>query len=696
MNLRGAENDRFRWRPVAAALLTLAAGGGRDGRAALAAGGPHRVPRVVAQAAPAGDRGPTVVISALFADGYARDDGDEALQIWNVAARPIDLAGFRLEDEGGAAEFPPGARLDGGARWWLTRDDDAFARSFGQAPDWMWGPLSNDGRPVDPNARGTAAGLMRVRTRAPRLANDGEMIRLVDADGRALDAVRYGAASDRDAGGPDWHGPPVAPYRLGGLGASGQVLFRKLDPLLGQPISDSDTAADWASDPADATMGRRVRYPGWSLETRLAPTRIRVRPVRADDDGARLDDGATELVVAPDALLPFLIRHLEAARASIDIAAYTFDNADLADLVAAKAADGVRVRLMVDGSPVGGHSAAQRWCLARVAGAGGHVAFMDQAGDVRRRYRSFHAKLILVDDRVLLIGTENPGLGAAPAPGRPGHRGAYVATALPQAVGWAVDLLDDDLDGSRHADVRPFQADDPGRGAPAPDYVPPRPSDPSATYAPIAPDPAILTDVTGITLFSAPENMLHPTAGLIALIDRVGPGDVVRSAQLREPWAWGGDRTAVDRMSDAVAEPTNPRVAAYLAAARRGARVRVMLDRRFDDGDGNAATAAHLNALGRAERLDLEARLADPAGGGVHAKVVLVDIAAGRDAASPSAMHWIHLGSWNGTEISAKANREAAIQFESRDGHAFLARVFDIDWAAAGAMRIALPRVEGR
>ncbi|MEO8082420.1 MAG: phospholipase D-like domain-containing protein [Ardenticatenales bacterium] len=684
--------QRVRWavRSAATALIALAA----------AAGAPPAAVGV-AQSMPAAQRASTIVISAVFADGYARDDDDEAVQIWNLQARPIELAGYRLVDGSGAAAFPLGARIDPGAHWWLTRDAVAFARSFGLPPDWAWGSAAIDGWPSGAGGGPGEVGRLVVRGAAPRFSNTGETIRLLDADRRAVDAVRYGVAGEGDADGVDWHGPPVVPYRLGGIGAGGQVLYRKLDPLLERPVTDTDAAVDWASDAADGTLGRRVRFPGWSLESRLAPVRAQVRPVRADDDGPRLADGAMELAVAPDALLPFLVRHLDAARTSIDVAAYTFDNADLADLLADKAAAGVRVRVMVDGAPVGGHSPAQRWCLNRIATAGGRVAFMGQAGDIRPRYRSFHAKLIVIDDRVLLIGTENPGLGAAPAPGHPGHRGAFVATALPEAVEWAVDLLAEDLDGQRHADVRPYQASDPSRGAPAADYFPPRPRDVPGVYAPIAPDPAILTDVTGVALFSSPENMLHPSAGLLALLDRSGRGDVVRAAQLREPWRWGDDGAPGDDMggaaseptSEPMSEPTNPRVAAYLGAARRGARVRILLDGRFDDGgeDSNRAMAARLNAFGRSEHLDLEARLADPAGGGLHAKVVLVSLSAGRDAAAPTALHWVHLGSWNGTEVSAKANREAAIQFESGQGYAYLGRVFDADWATSPAMRIALP-----
>lgn len=657
----------------------------------------------------------TLVISAVFADGFAPDEGDEAVQVWNIGSRPVDLSGYRIADATGDAAFPVGAQLAAGARLWLTRDAARFARTFGHAPDWAWTSPSLGAWPAGRSGGAAGVGRLIVRSAPPRLANSGDTLRLVAPDGGHADVVTYALGADRPgvdrraATSAGWHGPAVAPFRLTGVGVGAQVLYRKLDPLLGLPIADTDRAADWASDPDDPWLGRRVRLPGWDLEDRTVPVRVPVRTIRADDDGPTLADGGLELALAPDALLPFLVRHLAAARSTIELAAYTFDNPDLADVLASRASHGVRVRVLVDGAPAGGHSPVQRWCLARIAAAGGDVQFMDQGGDVRPRYASFHAKVIVIDARVVLIGTENPGLGAAPAPGRPGRRGAYVATALPEVAAWAVDLLARDLDPVHHADVRPFQPTDPVRGAPAGDYSPPRPADVPGRYAPLAPEPVLLSDVTGLALFTAPENILHPAAGLLALVERAGPGDAVRVAQLREPWAWGQPPAAgatalgTGRQPAAAggtvhaagdAPPTNPRAAAYLAAARRGARVRVLLDGRFDDPaspDGNWATAARLNAAARAEHLDLEARLADPAGGGLHAKIVLVALAAGRDVEALRAAHWVHLGSWNGTEVSAKANREAAVQFESARGHAFLARVFDADWAGAAGMRAWVP-----
>ena len=99
-----------------------------------------------------------------------------------------------------------------------------------------------------------------------------------------------------------------------------------------------------------------------------------------------------------------------------------------------------------------------------------------------------------------------------------------------------------------------------------------------------------------------------------------------------------------------------------------------MLDSRYDDptaARGNSATRQYVNDIAAAEGLDLECRLGNPTGTGLHAKVVLVT-AAGET--------WSHVGSINGSEASSKENREAALQVDSADVHARLSAVFDEDW----------------
>ena len=61
----------------------------------------------------------------------------------------------------------------------------------------------------------------------------------------------------------------------------------------------------------------------------------------------------------------------------------------------------------------------------------------------------------------------------------------------------------------------------------------------------------------------------------------------------------------------------NPRLEAYLAAARRGAAVWLLLDAYFDsrtDPVSNHATCQRVNSVARAERLKLYCALGNPAG----------------------------------------------------------------------------------
>jgi hypothetical protein len=127
----------------------------------------------------------------------------------------------------------------------------------------------------------------------------------------------------------------------------------------------------------------------------------------------------------------------------------------------------------------------------------------------------------------------------------------------------------------------------------------------------------------------------------------------------------------------------NPRLQALLAAARRGARVRVLLDGFLDSEGENAETVAYLRQVAQGEQLDLQARLGNPTSLGLHNKMVLVRIG--------SRGH-VHAGSINGNETSSKLNRELALQVQSDAAYSYLQAVFDYDWSTA-APPVYLPLV---
>ena len=73
--------------------------------------------------------------------------------------------------------------------------------------------------------------------------------------------------------------------------------------------------------------------------------------------------------------------------------------------------------------------------------------------------------------------------------------------------------------------------------------------------------------------------------------------------------------------------------------------------------------------------LTLACLLGNPAGTGIHNKMVLV---------KAGAQGWVHTGSINGSENSSKQNRELAVQVKTTDGYNYLANVFWRDWVQAG------------
>lgn len=118
----------------------------------------------------------------------------------------------------------------------------------------------------------------------------------------------------------------------------------------------------------------------------------------------------------------------------------------------------------------------------------------------------------------------------------------------------------------------------------------------------------------------------------------------------------------------------NPRLEAVLAAARRGATVRVLLDSFFDSSEAqrsNSATVEYLNNLAVSERLDMQAATGNPTGRGVHAKIILLRV--GGEV-------WSAVGSLNGGEISDKVNREVVLVVDQPAIYARLAEVFAWDW----------------
>ena len=590
----------------------------------------------------------SVLISAVHFDAYA--NGDEGFRLTNVSTQLITLSNWIATDGEGLLNLS--GTLAAGQSIWIARRAVTFTQQFGFRPDYEH---EADTDPLVPDL-----------TSSNLLLGEGDELAIREGASNWIDAVVWGAGQITDTGWlTGWLGSGVQRYRNGSIAGTGQILYRKLDEATGVIAADTDTAVDWANDRTDPLSGRKTMYPGWDLEAFWHPAWITAT--------AHLT-----VAIAPDNAYRVISDLLGSARQSVKIEMHTFEHPALAGVLTQTILDhGVSATVLLEGGPVGGIEDQERWICEQIDIAGGDCWFMinDIGADIRDRYDYVHAKMIIVDDRVVAIGTENLSPGSLPADdfsdGTLGRRGVYLVTDAPGVVARALQIWAADFDPAHHRDIHPWSAGDPKYGAPPLGFTPIYTSGGSGyTVRYLA--PLSLTASLTFEVLTAPESSLRASDSLLGLIARAGPGDEIDAEQLDEPPHWGNST------SNPIDDP-NVRLQALIDAASRGARVRLLLDSHFDDPSSpmsNEATRVYVEsvrAISPTLESNLEVRLGNPTLGGIHSKLFLFDVG-GRKI--------VHAGSLNGGEASHKVNREIALQVESEAAHDYLRAMFEHDWTS--------------
>lgn len=309
-----------------------------------------------------------------------------------------------------------------------------------------------------------------------------------------------------------------------------------------------------------------------------------------------------------------LPRLVDEAREEVLVASHTLTSPEVAAALLRALDRGARVRVLLEGAPPGGIPPDERGLVVTLQHRGAQVLLMEGEG---ARYRTMHAKLIVVDRAVVAIGTENLNEG--------GSRGFGLLVRDAALAGALARVMDADAAAWHDVAAAAFP-DPPMEVAPAIARPPP---------------PASVLPARAATLVLSPDD-----PGAIA--------DAIRGA-----------RASVD-VAMLRARPDVPPILALVDAARAGARVRLLLDGRHDDGV-NRETATMLTALAAREGLALEAKLDGPERT-LHAKAFVVDGATS------------YVGSMNWVPPAIHDNREAGLLVESEALAAWLALAFEEDW----------------
>lgn len=393
-------------------------------------------------------------------------------------------------------------------------------------------------------------------------------------------------------------------------------------------LQDTDAAADWAWE--------RTFRVGQSRRSPPLPTGVLVQPVLADAEG-----------------LQRLVSLLAAARHEVLLSGFKLTNAAVVEALEAALWRGVWVQVGLEGRPPGGWGEAQEALVARLGAAGARVLLMEPGETTGfRRYAVHHAKYVVVDGTWVLLGSENFSERGYPLSGD-GNRGWSVVVQSASLAASVQDLVGDDWDAAR-SDVRVrFEGASP-RGDPGAARPVASPGGPWAS--------------ADARLLLSPDNALSP-AGLPRLLRSARASLDVELFYLRQDW--GGHR--------------NPLLDLLVEAARRGVRVRLLLDGspyNLDGDDDNDEAVRLLNGIARGEGLPLEARLLSPGGprdAKLHNKGLVVD----RREVWISSMNWNFHGAYE--------NREASLHLASTRLAAVYQEAFEGDWAEGVQPREADP-----
>ncbi len=529
----------------------------------------------------------SVLIVRVYANA-ARDD--EFIELANAGLADVDLAGWTLSDLEDQAVFPADTVLPAGARLLATRNATSYAEDERRTADFTYD--RGEGRRME-------GGILR-------LADAGDEVLLLDASGKVVDALVYGTST---YAGPGWTGRAARDPGRGQIATRGSTA---------EGWEDHDDASDWEGL-RDYRLGQSAFDP--------PPVDVATRPVA---------------VLSPDDGRGRILSFLASADHSLDVAVYTLTSDAIVAVLADRARSGVHVRVLLEGSPVGGIEPDERRLIGALLDAGAEVRCLTGGLDVVKRYRYLHAKYAIVDGAAVLVSSENFGDSGFPPPGWDGNRGWSLIVEDLALARQLWEVFEEDFDPSRRDSVPAT-----GTSGPAPE----------GAEAILPWTPSAVERVRQVQLLLAPDNALSDR-GVLAFLASATERISIEAFYADDPWG---------------SEP-NPLIEAAFAAARRGVAVRLLLDgsgwSAEEDTTANDALSAVLNNRARQEALDLEVRVFTPAGRveRIHNKGAVVD---GR-VALISSMNWAH--------GSATENREIGVIVEDPEVAAHLEAAFLMDW----------------
>lgn len=537
-----------------------------------------------------------VLITEVYYDSYISYDTDEYVRIHNPNPESIDISGWEITDLEGSVIFPYKTILAPKTAIYITQNSSAFFWEMGIQPDFSYGEL------IIPN-------------KALMLSNSGDEVILKDDLGEIIDVLVYG---NSEYSGTGWSSVPVDGITEGG------VLKRNIE---NGKYLDTNSSADWENLHTYRVGQSDFRYERFTFE------------------------GSVTLFTSPDSSFDVIVNELRNAKESIYLNIYEFTNLHIMDALLNAGERGVEIKVFLEGHPVGGLSDAERYIAEQIVDNGGEVRFMinDVENDIHDRYQYNHAKYCIIDNKTLIITSENWKNTGIPVNNTFGNRGWGIVLRYEPLADYFSNVFFEDFNPERK-DSFQFNASHSTYGGPS-DFVPDY-DVPYGAYHPQFEPKTVNGTFTVSPVLSPDTSLLEDT--VIGMIKSAKHSVLIEQLKCKKDWN----------------DFPNLYLESAIDAARRGCEVKVLLDSRFNVSDpDNYETMVYINKIAEAENLNLEARMVYLRGlDKIHNKGVIVD----NERVLISSINW----NYNGVAL----NREVGVIVESKTVAEYFAEVFFYDW----------------
>jgi len=584
----------------------------------------------------------------------------EAILLVNTTDTVLALDNYALTDFDpgftNQAVFPAGSVLGPYGRLWIARDAAVFFRDMGFTPDYESGAL--DGDPNVPN--------LDIPLDLLSLDHTGDEVAITAAGDstNVVDLVLISAGDSYDDAAAlinaNWSGAGVEPYIPPVMGTRGTLEMRK---IVDNQFVDTDSAVDWISETVTdvyPVLGRRTFRTGWLVDAYLdGPLEVTV-------------PSTFSAYLSPDNAYEGIRDLIQSAQESILLKTYLFDSQKITNLLVERLQANVSVTVLMDFGDENPRSAKDtplnqraRHVAEQLTNAGGQFFYKRAPSTTREsRFYLLHEKAIIVDGERVMWGSGNPSPASFPPDDKSdgvtfANRDGWAMTDAPPIISYLTDVFYQDLSGY---DIFEYPAG-PG-GAEEFRWLPGMKTAFNAlpdktSYEIRHPAPLEVQGDIGYEVVLGPENVLMQGRGNLDLVNRAGVGDVIL-AQVNITSTWDGEAAL------------NTRLQSYVEAARRGARVRLLIDGYHVVTDRNLPIYNYLLGVIAAEDIDLETQMGLAGTNRMHNKLILAEINGEKFAS---------IGSLNESEKAYKLTRELQIIVKSDAVHTYLRNMFDLDWA---------------